>query len=126
MYPHLQLLCFLLLVNHSLSFPKNRKMLNFLDMAIGNFPNIVDIYSGERSVAKMGWPEINSLGKAILNQLEVAQDNMMELKDDFENHSVVTLRNPSQAIKIFLKFQRPDQEVRSLQLPLPQTFHLET
>ena len=36
----------------------------------------------------MGWPEINSLVKEILNQLEVAEDNVMELKDDFENHSV--------------------------------------
>ena len=88
MNPHLQLLCFLLWVNHSLCFPKNRKMWNSLDMAIGNLPNIVDVYSGERSLGKMGWPEINSLVKAILNQLEVAQDNMMELKDDFEDHSV--------------------------------------
>ena len=59
-----------------------------MDNVASDIPYMVDLLKGKTSIGKLSWPEINTLVKNVIGQVEDVSENVEEVKDEFEEHAM--------------------------------------
>ena len=59
-----------------------------VDNVASDLPYMVDLLKGKTSIGKLSWPEINTLVKNVIGQVEDISEDVEEVKDEFEEHAM--------------------------------------
>ena len=59
-----------------------------VDNIDSDLPYMVDLLKGKTSIGKLSWPEINTLVKNVIGQVDDVSENVEEVKDDLEQHAM--------------------------------------